>query len=238
MAITQVGNIVAGAAKNGADITLTFTTVPAAGDVVYIVGGYFNRNAAGSYGPASGYTQLSIDLSANPGFGSWRKVLTGADTTVVGQGGGNAADTSAYACVVLRGVDNTTPEDVTVQTATGSSTNPDAPAITPTNNDCAIIIGAGSNVSDATPGTVTNYTLGNANQSDTNAYTVAIGLRILSGGGGASEDPPAWNAWTTSTWRTVTIAARPAGQFTWYPMDDSGPNVIPQLIRPPIMQGY
>jgi phage tail P2-like protein len=209
--ITQVGSIVASCQRNGNDVTLTFSTPPQPDDVIYLVGGAYYR-AGATYG-ATGYTELFLDTTfASRAFGVWRLVVGASPpTTVVGLGSGNTSDTAGYAAVVLRGVDISHPEDVALTSAINTTGAPDASLITPATDNCAIVFGCGSSLTEVAPGTVAGYTVGSAADfQDANPYTVGLGFRILSGGAGVIEDPPAWSAWIASTWRAVTIAVRPS----------------------------
>src|SRR5262245_4531229 len=132
MGVSFVGYPVTGNQINGANVTLTFPVPPAINDVVYVWGGHFGRSPDLSGPSTAGYTKVFLNIAGQPQFGSWRKTMTGSpdvvETSVTCLGGGNAADAVAYGAVVLRGVSLGTPEDVTVTSATGSSTNPDPPA--------------------------------------------------------------------------------------------------------------
>lgn len=212
MAIAVVGTPVGGGKNNGGNVSLSITGV-ADGNIIYICGGHFTR--AGNIGPsqtgfATTWTEVYLDTSLTNSFGVWRTTWhTGDNTAVVGQGDSDASDASAYAVIVLSGVDPTTPEDVTRTLATSSTYPPNPAAIVPASNNCMILICAGGDY-DTSPGTVTNYTSVFGNGSDTNSLTAALGRRLLSGGGGSSEDPGGWNTWSGSNaWRTVTVAIRP-----------------------------
>lgn len=208
MAISLIGTPQASAPINGGNATLTFSVAPQEGDVVYVWGGHFARAGSGVGPSTAGYTELFLNTATNCWFGVWRKVMGASpDSNVVCQGSGNTADAAGYACFVLRGVDRT-PEDVALTSATGSSTNPNPPSITPVRADAWILALAASAVTDASPGTPTNYTnLIAANGNDSNDYTVAGCLRALTTP--AAEDPPAYPTWSTGAWVAATIAVRP-----------------------------
>jgi len=209
MPISQIGTNQTGTASNGGDVTLTFSTAPIRGDVVYVWGGHgTNTNTIGP--STAGYTALLSSTGSALKFGVWRKVMGATpDTTVVCQGGGNTADGVAYGSMVLRGVDNTTPEDATLTSATSTSTNPDSPSINVATAGAWVLSLAGSGVSDNAVTAPTNYINAvNANNADTSPITIGGANRAnLSVG---AEDPASWTAWTSGLWIAATVAVRPA----------------------------
>lgn len=214
MTISIVGVGQGGNAINGGDVTLTFNVAPIKGDVVYLFGGH--GAGTNTIGPSTaGYTALISDTSTVCKFGVWRKVMgSSPDTTVVGQGGGNASDAVAYCSFVLRGVDQNTPEDVTTTTSTSTSVNPDPPSITPITNGAWILALASSVVNDATPGTITNYiNTVSSTATDTNPFTTAGATRQVANG---AENPGAFSSWSSGVWFAASVAVRPAllGGFT------------------------
>jgi hypothetical protein len=204
------------AVTNGNSATFTFLSpnsgsVPVAGDVVVIVSGAFGRAGnEGRIGNALGYTEVN-DLTATTRRirVAW-KVFVAGETGPVVEGTGNNADAMAAVAIWFSGVDTTNPFSTTNTTATGNSTNPDPPAITPADNDCAIVVLAGSGIHDATPGTITNYNvLASASASDTNPNSATIAYRLLSGGSGSPENPAAFTTWAAGNWGVVTAALKP-----------------------------
>lgn len=207
MAISVVGTPQAGNALDGLDVTLMFSAAPAQGDIIIVVGGHFNR-AGSNVGPASGYTSIITHTDALPFTYLGYRVANGSETTVVGRGSGNAADASAYACIILRGVDPTVIFDqTTTEAGPTASTNPDAPAIVTQTANALVIAMAVSTSNDGAPGTVTNYTVQcSSGGNDTNDASVSIATRTIASP--TNENPPAWSAWTTGTWRGFTIALK------------------------------
>lgn len=130
--------------------------------------------------------------------------------TLTFAGGGNAADGQCVVLAVFAGVDPSSPLSTTTTTATATSTNPNPPSITPAHDDCAILIGYGSSNADAAPGVVTNYNLSQISVgADSNDAQTQIAYRILSGGNGVPEDPPAWDAYNSSVWAAFSAALKP-----------------------------
>jgi len=162
-----------------------------------------------------GYVDIVAGSSASiPGRQvAYKKALAEGETTIVVEQ--RATLGSVMAMLVLRGVDQTTPLDVTPPAeATGGSGNPNPPSITPVTNKCAIVI-CGELDDDAvgaSGGAPPNYTgtfvARDTELGDDNA-TVFLAVRILETA--ALEDPGAF----TSTggndqWAASTIAFRPA----------------------------
>lgn len=224
--ITLVGTPLGGNTTDGTDVTISLSGMtPQAGDLIVVTGGHILRTGS-SYGP-SGYTAIgSLQTTgtsggaASLGFGAWYKVSDGTETSVVSAGSGSTGDGSAYVVRVLRQVDTSNPIDVSATFAGPTAgTNPDPPASgTLVTNNCCIIAAAASTVADTNIGGASNY----VNQASSNAdattrdFTTSQLQRILSGGAGGTENPPAigstGNSWSSGTWFAVTIAIRPASQ--------------------------
>jgi hypothetical protein len=136
------------------------------------------------------------------------------DTSVTIPGSGNAADGQAWTIQVFRGVDPTTPLDVTPTYATGQGTNnrPDPAAITPVTAGAWIAVctgGAAANATSAlTAGYLTNLRF--ANGADTNDGCAASGY--YTGWTSGSYDPAVFgggNVNAANSWGATTIALRP-----------------------------
>lgn len=212
MAIALRGISQTGAAGNGGNVTLTFDAItpPLEDDIVVVFGGHGDAVTTLA-APGTGYTQIGIHTGSAPIFGAWYKRMGATpDTSVVCDGGGNAADAVCYASKVFSGVDTVTAEDVTATTSgPTTSTNPNCASITPVTANAFVVAMAGSDVRDTSPGTVSGYSDNiNINRNDTNDITIA-GAHIDAGAVDA-EDPPAWDTWASSTWYAITLALRPA----------------------------
>jgi hypothetical protein len=137
---------------------------------------------------------------------------------VTATGTANTNDAISLMLLSFSGADLTTPINLTATPATGASTNPNCPAIVPTVDDCAIVVFAGSNASDAAVTLGGAYTLQSGSAgTDTASATVHGGYNILVGGNGVSEDPPAFGSWVNSSWVAATIALQPAGGASGQP---------------------
>jgi hypothetical protein len=213
MAITIVGTAQADSALNGNDVTLTFDGTPAEDDLVVLVGGNGNNDADEPVGPSTaGYTQQGLHQRAGFATGVWTKFLGASpDASVVCQGGGDNRDAVTYACVVLRGVDATTPLDATIVETGESTADPINYSGITTVTDGAWVIVGGSQQKQAVAGAApTGYSnLGSAGRNDTNAHGSAIATKEIATAG--AEDPGDWTWNAGDAWYGFTIAIRPAG---------------------------
>lgn len=196
-------------ALNGGDVTVDLTTLaggiassPSAGDIVLAFGAAHLSVGINT----AGYTSIYADALM---VVSYKIMGATPDTSVVGEGGGNANHCSVYGAMVFREVDPTTPMDATATSATGSTSNPNPPAITPTTNDAAVVIFATSNVFDASIAVPANYSgLVQSTGNDVNDMSGAAAYR-LGRSAGVSEDPAAFGTWSLGNWIAVTVALRP-----------------------------
>ena len=114
--------------------------------------------------------------------------------------------------VAYRGVDTSTPFDVTDTTASNTSGDPDSPSITPTSNGC-MILSAGvlddDVITEPTP--PSGYVLaGWADASEASgSNAVAMIAHKLQTTAGA-EDPGVWGTTGDDSWDAATLALRPA----------------------------
>lgn len=167
----------------------------------------------------SGYTQV-VDLYANDDFDANLQVgykFMGAtpDTTVTITGGtGSGVDGGAIAIHVWRGIDTTTPLDVTTTTITQTNTGiPNPPAITPTTANSVVLVAAAS-AHNGGNDTYTATQLANfltvGEGGDTNDATVGLGSFDWVSG---AFDPNAftWSQGDQTTYSTAScsLALRP-----------------------------
>jgi hypothetical protein len=195
-------------------VSLSAITGLAQGDVVVLFAGITSTSAAGDPA-ASGWTDCGVGKRANSAntaaMRCFYKVMGSTPDTSVSITGGASGDGCCAAAFAFSGVNNDTPLTATSVSVTGSSTNPDPAAITPSMGNACIVAGAYTPIQDTTPSaTVTNYlpsTPLNTNSAATRAGTVAAMYRIKTGGtGGVSENPGAFTSWTTSAWASITVA--------------------------------
>jgi len=208
--------------------TLTggLATSPAAGDIVIVVTGWAST-ANGNPGVTAptGYTEV-YDGYANHGtqrdanLSVSYKIMPGTpDTSVTVSGFNNAANGGATAVHVWRGVDQTTPMDVTppsspagVTAITGS--RPDSPAITPLTSG-AVVLAVGLGTGAATPTAMTAPTgfINGRSVIGTGTTMGAVANIASQAWAGGAVDPAAWTGGTTSandSWVAGTLALRPA----------------------------
>jgi len=208
---------------NGADVTLTLPSM-LADDLVIVANGIGDNSGTDQnlVMITTGYTEVA-DLFSNDNrdtnFGVfWKKMGATPDTTAQVEGFGNSAQGVAAVAMAFRGVDTTTPMDVTPTTATGIDTfNPNPPSIDHNNPSGVWTVIAVGSAHTATPfayttiptGYDTNWTDIGADD-DSNA-TAGIGYRTDPG------DPENPGALVHSgsdaaghSWAACTIALRPA----------------------------
>ena len=127
------------------------------------------------------------------------------DTTAVGL---DATGRCAYVFVTLRHMNTTTVEDVTRTTDGTYSGMPNAPSITPTNNNC-LIFAVGFLDDDNIEGAVTapsGFTLENDADSGTTGFTVMVAYQIQTTA--TTVDPAVFGGSGTDSWRAHTYAIR------------------------------
>lgn len=200
-----------------AGLTGGIGTQPAAGDLVIInygtagVGGNINVQCI-SAGWVEAVELYQVD-SSETNMGVYWKIMGGTPDTSVTMGptgGGN--DPGAVVVHVWRGVDQTTPMDVTPTTATApNSANANPPAITPVTTGAVVlaccIAGATTGVFTQPGSELSNFRA--IFKSDTNEVTVGIGSFAWTGG---SFNPVAWvgpGSNIITSWCAATLALRP-----------------------------
>lgn len=200
------------------DLTGGLAAAPAENDFVLVA--YANGSAGDDNLSVvtAGYTEIAepwgndtddVNLSVS------RKHMSGSpDTEVVVGPTGFAGRPGVVIVHVYRGVNLTTPMDVTATTATGidgSAVNP--PSITPVTSGAKIVV-AGAQAFDGTMTAFSATDLDNFRQEEHNASA-----QFVRGGMGSKDwtsgayDPPAWTGGTTNAaaaWAAVTVALRPA----------------------------
>ena len=178
------------------------------GAVVIIAGGHPYR-AAADLGPLTGFTEIVSSNVSGFSLGVWYRIVTATPlTSFECYGTGNALDACAYVAIGLTGVDVDHIADTLATAANGSSTNPDPASIETVTDGAWVLACGGSEVNDATPGTISGYTNDvSANANDTYDATVALATKLIVSA--TTEDPGAWSTWGSGDWRTYTVAIRP-----------------------------
>lgn len=223
MAITYVGGQVGGRAGSTSTSNVTFAltggtnSTPQAGDLV-IIGCTVASQARTPACAISGYTaQTQINANGttyDTSLNMSHKFMGGTpDTTFTLPSTGNNADAQRWTVQVWRGVDPTTPLDVTPVSASGTATGrPNPGSITPTTSGAFVgIIGAGAAATGAAYTAPANYTTNflTGTTADTNDAMIGSGYRSWTSG---AEDPAAYTGGTTNaadSWAAFTYALRP-----------------------------
>ena len=220
MPISFVGSAFNSAA-GGADVTLTLPAA-LANDLI-VVAYAIGDNDSAAFNTAmvtAGYTEVvDIDNTTDAEdsyLGVFWKIHNGSETEAVVDGLGGADASVAAVCMVFRGVDTTTPMDVTATSATGiDSANPDPPSIDwTTANTWTVCIGASAHLQAAEQtytfptGYTTNAVDDSQTATETTFCTVGMGYNT------APSDPENPGAMTHSTtaatnsWCAATLALR------------------------------
>jgi hypothetical protein len=145
----------------------------------------------------------------------YKRMGSTPDTSVTVSGTGSTADAGTVVIHVFRGVDETTPLDVSAVPASGNnSANANPPAITPTTSGAWIVAGGSAAHADGVD-TFTSTDLSNFRTAgaDDN-YDVTIGAGTAEWSSGAFD--PAQFGWTgtastANSWAAYTLALRPDG---------------------------
>lgn len=225
MALSYVGGVTGTAAgSTTADLTISLTgltggsdSAPSEGDfvIVTVCIGASGETPATSL-VTSGYTsltQLFGDDTQDCFLQVHHKFMGSTpDTEVVVSRSGNINNALAVTVQVFRGVDPTTPMDVTPVSATGINTGrPNPGAITPVTSGAWIVVCSGSGTSTGVTFTYSYLTnLLTVNSSDADDATIGSGY--YTGWTSGSYDPAASTTGSTSTfgaWCAYTLALRP-----------------------------
>lgn len=222
----------AGATSGNNNISLTLLTggissTAAIGDIViavYATGSAADRTLLIQTPGAVAYTLIDSERYANgttydSNLRVAYRILTAADANTVFGPTGNAQDAGAAAVHVWRGVNSTTPLDVTAVGTQGTGTGrPNPPAITPTTTGAVVIATGGA--AAATGALFVGTGLSNfitATSIDTNDGMVGVGSFAWTSG---TYDPAAWTGGTANaadSWTSITLVLRPAATQTLTP---------------------
>lgn len=205
--ISFVGNA-EGSTSSITDITIALPAMLES-DVAYVA--TTCNGTTGGTMVSAGYTQLGTTLTLSTGRARMFRKVMGASPDATAVVDGDSTNTGVSAVVtVLRGVDTTTPEDVTTTTATGSSLNPNPPSITTVTPNAWVLAPACSIISDTAVVAPTGY----SNQVDintagtgSNPTTTAMATKLVETAG--VEDPATWTAWLSGAWGCFAVAVRP-----------------------------
>ena len=227
MAITYIGGLTGGATDGGAiSINLTSLNLQQ-GDIVLAI--YSSAFYSDTNVSITGYTEIS-DLYYHSeasqgninGYVGYKIMGATPDTTLAIGAYGDINTGNALIAYVWRGVDTTTPLDVTPTTAIApnpdSGSRPNNPSITPATAGAVVIAALGFGRSDSTPSTYTDpdgyENLVTKGQSDNSKCSASVASKFWSGSG--AEDPGEWT-FNYYTWAATTIALRPLLVDTFSP---------------------
>jgi hypothetical protein len=223
-AVTYVGGT-SGTAENGGDVALTLSNITGLqeDDIVILAYGIADNDGTNfdmGIATGSGWTEVA-DLHAEDNYDCdlgvyWKIMGATPDTSVTVDGqGGNDASVTAIA-MAFRGVDTTTPMDVTPTTAeTSGTSNPNPPSIdhNGSTGTAVVAIGAASNTRNGeTFSAPAGYALDfiTVGQGDSSDGTLGMGYNLSPSD---PEDPPAMTIASDSALFSscaVTIALRAA----------------------------
>lgn len=228
MAIEYVGGVTASTIVTG-NYTVDLTALtgglassPSEGDIVIVSSGLFTYQV--DTPPSivtSGYTTIASlysfrNLGNSTSYLSAYKFMGATpDTSITIAGEYNAVTGRTTTVSVWRGVDITTPLDVTPTTAILNSSRPNAPAITPITTGAVVVIATSlssdtnNRVITTSPTGYSNEIFVNATASSNDNYGIMSSKFWISG----TEDPGQWlmgSSTNSDTWAAVSIALRPS----------------------------
>ena len=224
MAIEFVGSTTGTGTGATYAVSLTSLTggvgsAPIEGDVVVVTTGWASTANGDPGVTTSGYAEL-VDLYANDTRDAnmavaWKRMGSTPDTSVTVSGSNSTASGGATVVMVWRGVNVTTPIDVTSTTATalnGSRAN--SPLITPI-TDGAVILACGLGTGDSTP---TVAVTGPSNMTGFvqvagtgSTQSARAGMAYFTGWTSGSFTPNAWTggeSTTSDSWAAATVVLR------------------------------
>lgn len=191
-------------------ITLPSTGIDA-DDLIWIVCSTQESAAAGAPTTPSGYTQrwsLGHASSFRPEITCVYKIADGTEESdVVTFDWGATSVETHIVCCVFRGVDTTTPFDVTQTGPTSGGSNPDPASITTSTDDAWVIALAAANRAPTPAVTIsTGYTSAFSQVPDDRAFVITRKEVATAG----ADNPSAWTWTVLDNHTTVTDALRPA----------------------------
>lgn len=222
--IQYVGGASVGGAGGSNNVTLSYTsltggigTEPEEGDIVILLQGSVNYTIYNSnLNVPSGYTSINYTSSSDTydarGLICY-KIMGATPDTSVSRGSNHTACGFAMAVLVFRGVDTSTPLDVTSSSSVVNNTGyPDPASITPITNGAFIVVAGVTGLLGV--GTHTNsYCEDFHTASGNDNYDTMAGMGYVEWTSGV-YNPAAFGTTigTNSFWSTVsyTIALRPA----------------------------
>lgn len=243
MAISFVGSLPPVGANNGGNVTLTFSNlVDSTGasaalqenDLVIVGQAESSSSDNVLATSSSGWTKQADIFSNGSNYDTDLAVYTkimGAtpDTSIVLTGPGGSVNGHIGVAVALRGVDTSTPLDISVATVTGTGTScPDPGSVTPlTSGAWIVVVGAGAAATGAAftnPGDLSSTTnhFRSANHVENNDIAIGFGLKTDWTSG--AFDGSAWtggNVAAGNSWAAVVLVIKPAATVPSVTPDNS-----------------
>ena len=231
MTISFVGSTSSNAA-NGANVTADLTNITGLAEDDYVIFAYgiggFENYTMSLVSPTGSWTTHSTlyqDDVRDSNLGVFSKVMGATvDTAVTGDGGATSGRGVACVAMAFRGVDTTTPQDVTrTEAQSADSYRPDPPSITySTSGAAVVIIGAGAHVrAGHTTTWPTGYTTNPLH--DTGDSSTDISVAVAYNLSPSTPENPGVITFddaddATYSWCAVTMALRPSGGVSIIPL--------------------
>lgn len=202
MAVTLLNTFIR-STNNGNATTLTVGTTNAAGDlcVAFWVHTRGTLTSVLSSSAGTAYTTLAATTNGNQTVLAGYRVFTSSEQTVSSCGTGSAQDSVVLMAAVLRNV-STNPLQITSDSTTGSSSNPNSPPESLPWSNSAILTAAGilSNTTLTAPSGFGSAVSTGA----TDTRSCAGGLAYLSTNAG-TVDPSSWTGGASANWVAFTV---------------------------------
>lgn len=180
-------------------------SLPAAiaeGDIVLVV---CHQDNSAKTVTSTGYTTIYSSGGSENGRYYYKVMGASPDGTITF----NQTDGIAIG-QVWRGVNTSTPLDVTSTTATGVTGMPNPPSITPTTDGCLIVI-MGALDDDSVESSVTAPSgFENILKQQDNSFVGTVMMATYLQSSAGAIDPDAFGGTGTDDWSAVTVALRPA----------------------------
>lgn len=216
---TTSGNGVSSATLNLSSFAAGETT-PATiqeGDLVVVVLGRSSTSNLTLSLTTSGYTKLLdiySDDSVDANMGVFYKFMGSTPDTTVAIPAGNNNDGYVFEVFVFRGVDQTTPVDVTTLSASGiNGANINPPSITPVTDGAWLLVGGVNtygSAPSASPSGITNEYIDATFSPTRQAGSAVAQVRNCTGGVAVNIGQWTYSGDTADSWASFALALRPA----------------------------
>jgi hypothetical protein len=190
---------------------------PITGDLVVVCRAWSTAVDRTLITSSTGWTQVAelyADDSNDVNFAVWYKIMGATpDTSITFNAHVSTTESSSVVVQAFRGVDATTPLDVTSTTSTGiDSAAPDPAAITPVTTGAIILVAGGSAHASGNSGFTASYLTNFRSAGFNSTYDSTAGMGYTTWTGG-TYNPAVWTfgggATTVASWAAITMALRP-----------------------------